>query len=974
MSGSPSGRTPVVTAEDVRARLAQRASARSAPSASRPRPTAPEASGAAAAPSSTRDVEPAATGPTSDAAAPDPARQRLRERVALLDYFTVDALEGRTTRETPRHQEIDGFIGTDCELVTTRSGGGAWRLRPEVRADVLRSLGPGRAVALTTGRWAVAPAPDDVTHRMAVRLIHGDTTLRALAPAELTGILKAAVWLEGLGLDLPAAADVQSALDLANVLTPLRAVSTPDFVGREVELAQLEAHVMGGPGGLPLALHGPGGVGKSTLLATFVLDHIEGTDARPPMPFAYLSFERAELDPEFPIGLIAEVCRQLALQSTDLAGPLGELRREIVAVVEAEAALQRETSSSRGLGTKDAVRRHVDEDSFLMELSQRLRRAWGSKPVLVVLDTFEVAQRRRRSTLGRLNRTLQSLQRQLPSLRVVVAGRAEVTELQVENRPLEGLDDTQARQFLRRAVADLAVTDALVDSVVEQVSGNPLSLRLAADLMRREGPSVLATKRGRRRLLFDLRAEQVQGVLYRRILDHVARPIRPLANPGLVVRQITREVISDVLAVPCGLGELAPERAAELFEMLRGEVSLVTESRPGVLVHRADVRQEMLPLLDAESPERVAEIHRRAVAFYGARSGTDDRIEGLYHRLMLGQASSTLDAHWDRGAGPFLEPAMSELPPSSRVYLAGKLRLEVDAADLAEADYTAWARQATKQARSLLDSGRPAAAWDLLAADDRRPRLVEVSRLRIEALATLGRHEEAMAEVDAAVSAAEERPLSLDYIELCIVGGRVAEDAGDLDRAARLFVDARESATDFGARSAALTAGVGVLRMVRRQGGLGSQSATRRLRGELIAEAAGLTEQDKASHPGLVRELAAELGDAVPSLLADASLHVGVTSAGDDASGHDASTLDVIQANIRRTIESDPTIGPTDRDLDEDEEETAPDVGDLSSAVQGHALAEAVKALPDDLDLRESVKKYWQGEADRPSFDYNADS
>jgi hypothetical protein len=350
---------------------------------------------------------------------------------------------------------------------------------------------------------------------------------------------------------------------------------------------------------------------------------------------------------------------------------------------------------------------------------------------------------------------------------------------------------------------------------------------------------------------------------------------------------------------------------------------------------------------------------------------------------------------------------MSELPPSSRVYLAYKRRLQVDPADLAEADYTAWARQATKQARSLLDSGHPAAAWDLLAANDRQPRLVEVSRLRIEALATLGRHDEAMAEVDAAVRDAEERPLSLDYIELCIVGGRVAEDAGDLTRATQLFTDARESATDFGARSAALTAGVGVLRMARRGSRSASESATRRLRGELIVEVAGLSEQDKASQPGLVRELAAELGDSVPSLLADASVHVGVTSAGDDASGHDASTLDVIQKNILRTIADAPGIAPqwardrglgvfdADSDTDTDgsagepsdgdglaepvergleEDDTAYDVGELSSAAQGHAVAEAVKNMPDDVDLRESLTKYWQGEADRPSYDYNADS
>ena len=46
----------------------------------------------------------------------------------------------------------------------------------------------------------------------------------------------------------------------------------------------------------------------------------------------------------------------------------------------------------------------------------------------------------------------------------------------------------------------------------------------------------------------------------------------------------------------------------------------------------------------------------------------------------------------------------------------------------------------------------------------------------------------------------------------------------------------------------------------------------------------------------------------------------------------------------------------------------------MTHFLEAHFLnAMPVKALPHDLDLRESLTKYWQGEADRPSFDDNAD-
>ena len=888
------------------------------------------------------------------------SRWRLRQRVVLLDGFTVGALDPDARAEGSH--EVQEFIAGDCELATTRSGT-AWRLALGVRRETLARLGPREALVSASAPDAVPPAPDDVTCRMARLLLQDTPDLGRLSPSELSGVLRAHEWLVELPLALPGEAEIKRALDMANVLAPLRVVARADFVGRDAELAMLDEFIRSPePGPEPLAIHGPGGIGKSALVARFVLDHVDGDGER--LRFAYLTFDRAELDPQYPLTLVREMVRQLALQSPATAGQAAGIIQDIDRQLAADMALREEAIASRGNRALDARKLATDQVHFISRYAKLVDGAGGPAPFLVVLDTFEVAQRRRRSSLSILDSALRELAARMPQLRVVIAGRAEASELTGDQRALHGLSADQARDLLRRALAGLTISDDLITDVVARVSGNPLSLRLAAELMRREGESALASPTGRRRFLFGLRAEQIQGILYRRILDHIDVALRPLANPGLVVRRITPAVIAEVLSTPCGLGDITPAEAQGLFERLRAEVSLVTEGGPDTLIHRADVRQEMLPLLQAESPELVEDIHHRAIAYYQGRTALDDRTEHLYHRLMLGQSSETLDGYWDLFAGSALETAMPELPASARVYLAGKLPdHEVDRADLAAADHAAWVGQVTRQARRLLDSERADGALALIDERDGpggadAPAVV---LLRIEALASLGRRAEALTLAREAVDNADAKGLAREYIDLSVIAARVAEDMNDLRLSGDYFSRARESARDVGARVASLTAGAGVLRTIRRSGVLGSRSASHRLRQELIAEAATLTEREKAKNPGLLRELAAELGGDLPQLLADAALHLGVetTSKGDnELSRHARETID-------NTIREQRAASGADDDPADERDGDAPPLG---SAAAGAAIAEALQHAPDDADLHETVQEYWVSEADLPSF------
>jgi hypothetical protein len=86
--------------------------------------------------------------------------------------------------------------------------------------------------------------------------------------------------------------------------------------------------------------------------------------------------------------------------------------------------------------------------------------------------------------------------------------------------------------------------------VYETAGGNPLTLRLAAELYRREPAGVdqfLAEDFAKK-----LFAERRDAYLFERILKHIHDlGVRALALPGLVLRRITPDLIREVLAGPC---------------------------------------------------------------------------------------------------------------------------------------------------------------------------------------------------------------------------------------------------------------------------------------------------------------------------------------------------------------------------------------------------------------------------------------
>jgi GTPase SAR1 family protein len=836
--------------------------------------------------------------------------------------------------------------------------------------------------------------PLDIARTMA------EAYLRCIAPPldaqtldQLYGTHRFAEWLgdaaqaaEALrseGIEVPEPESVRSRIALAGLLQPLRALADKHFVGRKSELRRLADHVGVLPSGSftesvsrgvrsvlglterpPLVIHGPGGVGKSTLVARFVLDHVDTHDGRH-LPFAYLSFDRVDLLPQQPLTLLSEAARQLGLLFPDVADQAQALQHAIrITLVSHTATLAEHRPSSGRLS-----QRSKDEHGLTVRFAALSRSASAhvDLPLLLVLDAMEQAQRQGEQTVSRLWEFIAELASVLPRLRVVIAGRAPLPDRRTRELHLEGLGEELAAEFLQDQLpAGFGDDESFLHSVIRKVGANPLSLKLAAELIRREGQQGLDAVETRRQILFRLTAEEVQGVLYRRILDHLDDPdLRRIASPGLTLRRITPEVIRSVLAAPCGLGPVRDERAHALFDALAAEASLV-ESVSGqtAVVHRSDVRRTMLPLLDHDDPVTVRRIHKRAVRYYAAQSSIEAKAEELYHRLALGQSTSVLDQHWNAEAGMRLESASAELPPSSRVYLSDRLGLTVDTSTRASADDEVWARQATRSARALLDSGRPAEALSVLHERGSEAARLAIAALEIEANAALGRLDAAMDLVGTTLNLAGSTGSSSPFVEVALLGARIAEEDGNFAQAQEWLRQARLAANAAGVPLEQLLVSVAQLR-VHRRSGMGESPDAERLRWEVVNQSERLGKRERRTHPSLVRDLAAEIGALRPQLVSEAAKLVGLDVDGPAQEVLNTTLTPADVADFATVLGDGPAVSPWGLTVDG----TLGVLGTYTTAEQGQKVSSYLESLPTQgASWTGALVDVYRSEVDTPTY------
>ena len=149
--------------------------------------------------------------------------------------------------------------------------------------------------------------------------------------------------------------------------TGTEAAKNHRFFGRERELDKLRAYVGVVPSGslagtasravnwLARSLvglmrsasrcGGVGGAGKTTLISKFMIEHAQAAASR--YPFAYLDFDRTTISGGNRVGLLAEMCSQVAAQFPALTRPMLNLRSQVVQFARGTADASQLDSISR---------------------------------------------------------------------------------------------------------------------------------------------------------------------------------------------------------------------------------------------------------------------------------------------------------------------------------------------------------------------------------------------------------------------------------------------------------------------------------------------------------------------------------------------------------------------------------------------------------------------------------------------------
>lgn len=690
-----------------------------------------------------------------------PFRQNSYLRAAaVLCYFDPDRI--RPAGGMAGGSAEEAFQGLLSASTITYDGNKQpqWTLRSDIRRKVLAEI-----KSPTTLRRLLEANPDRAQNTLQ-RILEAylrdkGPTLKEQSLEELSSTLQVIEWLSGILPTLPNVDDVQLQIERETMLKSFRDLADEHFHGRKSELAQLRNYVGVLPSDSvyeslsrrvrsilsltekpPLLVYGPGGMGKSTLIGRFILEHVE-TNAGDQLPFVYLDFDRPTLLASEPLTLLADALSQLAVQFPSQRKAFRARRDEILEAISKTARF--ESLGSPATVAEEARPLRVNERarrSLLISFSNSLILVHSPElPVLFVLDTFEQVQLRSREYVSSLWEFLNALQERIPQLRVVLSGRAPVTEFKTEMHELKPLDTKSARAVLEshgfpRDVAKL---------VVAQVGSSPLSLWLAARALQKEGVSPDGISNlDRKRYLTRLKEDVVQGILYRRILGHIVdESARRLAHPGLVLRRITPEIIARVLAGPCGVVVRDSQHAEELFRTLRSDMTLVKQAEDGSLRHQPYMRAVMVRLLREDEPEKAKTIERLAVEFYHSHSDPVSRAEEIFHRLLLGESPEKVNARWIPGVERYLASEIEELPKEAQAFLLARARHELSEPLMKKASAADLERATVSRATDLIELEKFEEALKFLEKEQERHPSLALRRLEARALIGLQRLEQA---------------------------------------------------------------------------------------------------------------------------------------------------------------------------------------------------------------------------------------
>ena len=835
-------------------------------------------------------------------------RQAYRRAACLLTEFNPTKL--RTDLDDPRGGAVVELVD-DCVTTGTSQ---CWTLKKGAREKALRSLNSAeQALALLAlNSDIVSMSPGTTEHALSSFLRGKPVAMSGLDVSALSHLREAVGWLRLIpGVPgLPDDDELQNLLERRRLIEPLRILMRHQFEGRVRELDRLRTYVGvlrpqtlrgkarggwqqlfgGDQDDLPMVIYGPGGIGKSTLLARLLLDHVDDDIF---VPFAYVDFERATVELQEPLTLIAEMARQLAVQFPRHADAFNEL----VQSAESSGHRQRdwlhevdvlmESPITRGYGRDAANALHNsarnDDEELAGRLGRLVRTAAGTGDAdpafLVVLDSFEEAQYKASPVLDRVWSMFNGLSAAYPRTRVLVAGRAPVGHPRepvdkVPSLKLSELDPTAAQQVLIAS----KVARPLAAELVKRIGGNPLSLQLAAEVAvamnegDKSGDWIRHLPSKRRLLYKNVDDRLIQGLLYDRLLKHIGEPdVRALARPALMLRFITPELIESVLAPEAKIVVATKDRAYWLFNEMARELDLVEMVAADRLQHRPDVRQVMLRLLERDDKATCRGVERRAVKYFSRLPDPKDRAEELYHRLRLGDDLDSVPGRWLAEAAPYLSGIDSELPSRSARLLV-KMRQDSPAFVMSETDQTTWTDSAVNEVEDFMTQGYFAEALTLLEKTRPWNTCSPLRVLYVEALMRSDRLAEAKQAIEESLSDLEAENCEGTYLELLLLSAEISAEMGDLSAADADLEVAEQVAISLGDEFQALS-------VTLRRAQLGNDETNPSRPGvdaAIVRQVDALPDDVLASNEVLLRAVAAAVGAREPKILSIALKLVGL--------------------------------------------------------------------------------------------------
>ncbi len=401
-------------------------------------------------------------------------------------------------------------------------------------------------------------------------------------------------------------------------------------------------------------------------------------------PTVLLDFDRPGIALGGPLEWTAETSHQLGYGRPELAKKLGDMRARV-----RQGQLKFDSS---GLSVSAILAATSDMKTGLADELAAAGLAGGV--LVLVLDTFEEVVVRSPvatdeqipgSLLGRVLIWADSLAAlrsgDIPTfsaVRVLASGRekpdldnSRLARWFAGHRMIGDLDPDAAVEFLRKRDSTKRFSAKLARTAVEKIGGHPLTLILLELYARNLKPAEITKTIEDANIGTIMGAKASTQVLYSQFLQRfhhdldlkdgvTAAMVTAVAYPGLVLREITPDLLREVICPACGFDAISPDTAKALFERLRTQVWLVSHVEgKDAIRHRGDVRRLMLPMmtgdpdataskdLRTDDPDATAaskdlrdkmlQVHRAAAAWYDKTAATDDsaRLEALYHRAFL---------------------------------------------------------------------------------------------------------------------------------------------------------------------------------------------------------------------------------------------------------------------------------------------------------------------------------------------------